>query len=81
LEDLKRDLIGFHSEFYTEKIGIRGGFYLHFYNIYRATEAFKKIRNSGAGYANIDLIDHSKPAKKKKKKKKKERDLEGFQEV
>ena len=82
LEDLKRNLIGFHSEFYTEKIGIRGGFYLHFYNIYRAEEAYKKLRNCGAGYSNIDLINHSKPSKKKsKKKKKKVRDFEGFQEV
>lgn len=84
LEDLKINLIGFHSEFYTEKIGIRGGFYLHFYNKYRAEEGFKKLRNSGAGYANIDLIIHGEePVKKKGKKTKKAKnyDYEGFQEV
>jgi hypothetical protein len=82
LEDLKINLIGFHSEFYTEKIGIRGGYYLHFYNKYRAEEGFKKLRNSGAGYANIDLIMHDgEPPKKKEKKKKKKKnyDFEGFQ--
>lgn len=87
LEDLKRNLIGFHSEFYTEKIGVRGGFYLHFYNKYRAEEAFKKLRNSGGGYSYVNLIDHSDKKDKKttktgkKKKKEKEFDFEGFTEV
>lgn len=88
LEDLKRNLIGFHSEFYTEKIGTRGGFYLHFYNKYRAEEAYKKLRGCGGGYSFVDLIDHidgesksriAKPVKKKKKKK--DTDFEGFREV
>eukprot|EP00345_Euplotes_harpa_P008344 CAMPEP_0168335324 /NCGR_PEP_ID=MMETSP0213-20121227/10838_1 /TAXON_ID=151035 /ORGANISM="Euplotes harpa, Strain FSP1.4" /LENGTH=336 /DNA_ID=CAMNT_0008340223 /DNA_START=2118 /DNA_END=3128 /DNA_ORIENTATION=- len=85
LDDLKRNLIGFHSEFYTEKIGTRGGYYLHFYNKYRAEEAFKKLRLCGGGFSYIDLIDHTNPSSKVKakgkKKKKKEMDLEGFQEV
>jgi hypothetical protein len=87
LEDIKINLIGFHSEFYTEKIGIRGGFYLHFYNKYRAEEAFKKLRNSGGGYSYVNLIDHTDDKEKKsmkggkKKKKKKEFDFEGFMEV
>jgi hypothetical protein len=39
LNDVKVNLIGFHSEFYAEKIPghpKRPEFYLHFYNIYRA---------------------------------------------
>jgi len=87
LDDLKMNLIGFHSEFYTEKIGVRGGFYLHFYNKYRAEEAYKKLRNCGGGYSYVNLIDHtddetkSAKSKKGKKKKKKEYDFEGFTEV
>lgn len=87
LDDIKRDLIGFHSEFYTEKIGVRGGFYLHFYNKYRAEEAFKRLRGCGGGYSFVDLIIHgeekskTKSTKPSKKKKKKEIDFEGFREV
>ena len=86
LDDLKRNLVGFHTEFYTEKIGTRGGFYLHFYNKYRAEEAYKKLRNNSSGFSYIDLIDHTNQeskAKKGKPKKKKqaELDFEGFREV
>lgn len=87
LDELKQNLIGFHSEFYTEKIGTRGGFYLHFYNKYRAEEAFKRLRSCGGGYSYINLLDHTESQDKKKvskggkKKKKKEMDFEGFTEV
>jgi hypothetical protein len=92
LDDIKRHLIGFHSEFYTEKIPKKEGYYLHFYNMYRAEEAYKKLRNCGGGYSFVDLVHHvdiegtsiklgRSTKTKKKKKKKKEVDEEGFSMV
>lgn len=84
-EDIKRNLIGFHSEFYTEKIGQKSGYYFHFYNKYRAEEAYKKLRSSAGGFTGVDLIitgEQKKANKKKKTKNKKAKlDFEGFMEV
>ena len=85
LDDIKRNLIGFHSEFYTEKIGKKSGYYFHFYSKYRAEEGYKKLRSSAGGFTGVDLIIHGeeKKAKKstKKKKKKAHGDLFGFVDV
>jgi hypothetical protein len=85
LEDIKRNLIGFHSEFYTEKIGRQSGYYFHFYGKYRAEAAYKKLRLSAGGFTGVDLIIHGeekKTVKKAKKKKNKaQKDFLGFQEV
>lgn len=85
LDDIKRNLIGFHSEFYTEKVGNKSGYFFHFYNKYRAEEAYNKLRQSAGEFTGVDFIVHGEDKKKdtlrKKKKKTIKGDFYGFQEV
>ena len=77
--------MGYQTEYYSEKIQRHNtlSYYLHFYSIYRADEAIKKLSESDYDvifipHIEVDGLWGNKLKKEKKEKVKKEVDDEGF---
>ena len=60
IDTLKKFLINFRNEMYTEKGKTQGEFYLHFYKMMRAKDAYTFMRNTPSQFTNFELIMHKK---------------------
>jgi transcriptional repressor NF-X1 len=96
IDDLKKFLVNFKNEMYSQKGKLQGQFYLHFYKKPRAKDALTYIKNTPNQFTNVELISHKKEvgvnadttplqaaaaADKAKKKKERVVDEEGFEMV
>lgn len=94
IDDLKKFLVNFRNEMYSQKGKQQGQFYLHFYKKARARDALTYIKNTPNQFTNVELITHKKEvgvnadstplqaqAQAAKKKREKVVDDEGFETI
>jgi hypothetical protein len=60
IDDLKKFLVNFKNEIYTEKGKAIGSFSCHFYLKQRARDALSYIQNQPSNFSNCQLIEHKK---------------------
>lgn len=59
IDDLKKFLVNFKNEMYTEKGKASGNFVCHFYQKVRARDALSYVQNTPNQFSNCTLAEHT----------------------